>query len=93
VALCGEERKADSSCVCCMKNCNTVGRGSGTDLAGCQNSTDFTNDRFIAAQVCTALKDKAQVILEIVSKIVAEQVDGKSDDFVVSRGTNNQPTA
>jgi hypothetical protein len=62
-------------------------------LARRQDTVHLPNDGLITAKIRRGIEHKANIKPEVVSLIVPQQLDGKSEHFIYPRGAGDQPSA
>lgn len=76
-----------------MTGTNTMPRKALTDLAGCQDASDFADDGFITAQICPSVEDETKVIHEVISLVFSSELGWETDDSIPFCGARHQTPA
>lgn len=63
-----------------------------TNFASRQDPTDFSDDRFIAAQIRRTFENEAKVEPKEVSLILSSEGYRKSNDAIITRRTHDEAT-
>jgi hypothetical protein len=61
-----------------------------TDLAVGQDTADLADYGLVAAEVCSAVKDEAEVVAKVVAHVLSAQLDREADDTVAGGGTGDE---